>query len=132
MTCMVNSVLVVLVGATISWLVGALTFVATNFAVPILPCCVLFLITIRGFRNRPNIRSHCAWIIMFGCLAGTLLNPYVQTTGRLTVTAQLFGFYYEFGAVNASLICASILLTLFACWECLSDDQRNDKANIVG
>lgn len=121
MACMVNSVLVIAVGAIIGWLVSALIFVRVDFAVPLLACCIQYLVAIRGFRNHSNIRMHCGWTIMLGCLIGSLLNPRIQTTGPVSITDELFGFYYRYGAVNASLISATLILALIASLECAAE-----------
>jgi len=126
MPCIVNSILVIIVGTTIAWLAAAFLFASYEWHLPILPCCMLFLIAYRGFKNRPRIRSHCAWTILFGCLLGSILCPSIRTTGRLSIEDELLGFYDPFGSTNAALIGAAIMLTIFAVWECATTDTDRE------
>lgn len=121
MPCIINSILVIAVGTTIAWLFAAFLFASYDWHLPILPCCILFLIANRAFKNCPRIKSHCAWTILFGCLFGSVLCPGIRTTERILIDDGLFGFYDPFGYTNAALIGASIMLTIFAVWECVSD-----------
>lgn len=129
MPCIINSILVVAVGTTIAWLFAAFLYASDDWHLPILPCCILFVIAYRGFKNRPKIKSHCGWTILFGCLLGLILSPSIQTTGRLSIDDELLGFYDPFGSTNAALIGAAAMLTIFAVWECVSDADRSTEYN---
>lgn len=119
-----NSILVICIGTAIAWLTAAYLYASFKLQLPILPCSILFLIVHQGFRNRPQIRTHCGWTILLGCLVGSGLAPATQAIGRLSIEDELFGFFNPFGSTNAALIGAATILTIFAVWECVSSDTE--------
>ena len=134
MQCAINSILVTLISTTIAWLAAALIFVSCRWHHPVMPCCLLFLIANRGFRNRPNIKSHCIWTTLFGCFLALILSPIIGTTDFILIDDELLTLSHPFGSTNVALIGSAAMLTIFAILECVEYgcDSKIDANTMAG
>ncbi len=123
MSFIAQSSCVIAIAFTVGWLVAANLYIQFNIQLPFAAWQVFYIICRRGFANHDRIRTHCGWTALGGGILGLMISPQIWTTGRLSITEELFGMYHGYGLVNSSLIGAAALISLFAVLECLNSSN---------
>lgn len=105
-----SAYLIVVVGATIGWLVTAILYVKTRTSVALVAWIVLFVVCRIGMRNWPEIKPFLFFSVLGGGMIGLVFTPAIHGRFRIESIADLLEFGGPFGDVTGSLI-GAVLIT---------------------